>query len=101
MQRYCSRSNQISRGIAETIVLGKSFAETLKQIAQNVLVNIIAQQIEYIALLGIQNILGIQDAKLQEKKTILIRKQNTNLKKTDCFTIVFKCSYGGGSARGV
>ena len=89
--------NQISRGIAETIVLGKSFAETLKQIAQKVMVNIIAQQIEYIALLGIQNILGIQDAKLQNEKDNNIRKQNTNLKRQIVLQSILNALTGGNS----
>ena len=89
--------NQISRGIAETIVLGKSFAETLKQIAQKVMVNIIAQQIEYIALLGIQNILGIQDAKLQNEKDNNIRKQNTNLKRQIVLQAFLNALTGGNS----
>ncbi len=89
--------NQISRGIAETIVLGKSFAETLKQIAQKVMVNIIAKQIEYIALLGIQKILGIEDAKIQAEKDNNIRKQNTNLKRQIVLQSFLNALTGGNS----
>ena len=88
---------QTSRGIAETIVLGKSFAETLKQIAQKVMINIIAKQIEYIALLGIQQILGIHDAKLQAEKDNNIRKQNTNLKRQIVLQSFLNLLTGGNS----
>ncbi len=91
--------NQMSRGIAETIVLGKSFAETLKQIAQKVLINIIAKQIEYIALLGIQKILG-KDLNTQDKqKSDLIHQQNSSLKKQIALQM-FLNAIGGGSGGG-
>ena len=91
--------NQMSRGLAETIVLGKSFAETLRKIAQNVLINIIAKQIEYIALLGIQKILG-KDLNTQDKqKNNLIHQQNSNLKKQIALQM-FLNAIGGGSGSG-
>ena len=90
---------QTSRGIAETIVLGKSFAETLKQIAQKVMINIIAKQIEYIALLGIQKILG-KDLNTQDKqKNDLIHQQNSSLKKQIALQM-FLNAIGGGSGGG-
>jgi len=90
---------QMSRGLAEMVVLGKSFGETLRKIAQNVLINIIAKQIEYIALLGIQKILGKEDQKVQADKDNLIRKQNTNLKRQIALQM-FLNAIGGGSAGG-
>jgi hypothetical protein len=87
---------QTSRGLAEMVVLGKSFGETLKKIAQNVLINIIAKQIEYIALLGIQKILGKEDETQQAKKDNLIRKQNTNLKRQIGLQLILN-ALGGGS----
>ena len=87
---------QMSRGLAEMVVLGKSFGETLRKIAQNVLINIIAKQIEYIALLGIQKILGKEDQKVQADKDNLIRKQNTNLKRQIALQM-FLNAIGGGS----
>ena len=91
---------QTSRGLAETIVLGKSFAETLKQIAQKVLINIIAKQIEYIALLGIQKILG-KDLNTQDKqKNDLIHQQNSSLKKQIALQMVLNAIGGGGSGGG-
>ena len=87
---------QMSKGLAETLVLGKSFAETLRQIAQNVLINIIAKQIEYIALLGIQKILGQDDIQKNAEKDNLIRKQNTNLKRQIALQMTLN-AIGGGS----
>ena len=87
---------KMSRAMAETFVMGKNFAETLKQIAQNVLINIIAKQIEYIALLGIQKILGKEDQKVQADKDNLIRKQNTNLKRQIALQMFLNAIGGGG-----
>ena len=78
------------------VVLGKSFGETLKKIAQNVLINIIAKQIEYIALLGIQKLLGKEDETQQAKKDNLIRKQNTNLKRQIALQLFLNAIGGGG-----
>ena len=91
---------QMSRGLAEMVVLGKSFGETLRKIAQNVLINIIAKQIEYIALLGIQKILGKEDQKVQADKDNLIRKQNTNLKRQIALQMFLNAIGGGGGGSG-
>ena len=89
---------QMSRGLAEMVVLGKSFGETLRKIAQNVLINIIAKQIEYIALLGIQKILGKEDQKVQADKDNLIRKQNSNLKRQIALQMFLNAIGGGGGS---
>jgi len=91
---------QTSRGLAEMVVLGKSFGETLRKIAENVLINIIAKQIEYIALLGIQKILGKEDQKVQADKDNLIRKQNTNLKRQIALQLFLNAIGGGGGGSG-
>ena len=49
----------VSKSIAESIVLGKELNATLKQLAQSILVEIIAKTIERIALLGIEKALSI------------------------------------------
>ncbi len=87
---------KMSRAMAETFVMGKNFAQTLKQIAQNVLVNIIAQQIEYIVLLGIQKILNKEDKDQQAEKDNLIRKQNTNIKRQIALQMILNAVGGGG-----
>ena len=90
---------QMSKGMAETLVLGKSFAETLRKIAQNVLINIIAKQIEYLALLGIQKILNRDLTTKEAEKDNLIRKQNTNLKRQIALQMTLN-AIGGGSGGG-
>jgi hypothetical protein len=87
---------QMSRGLAEMVVLGKSFGETLRKIAQNVLINIIAKQIEYIALLGIQKILGQEDKKQAENKKSLIDKQNSSLRQQIALQTTLQAISGGG-----
>ena len=90
---------QMSKGLAETIVLGKSFAETLRKIAQNVLINIIAKQIEYIALLTLQKVLGIEIGTQEKKKNDLIHQQNSSLKKQIALQMILN-AVGGGSGGG-
>lgn len=87
---------QTSRGLAEMVVLGKSFGETLKKIAQNVLINIIAKQIEYITLLGIQKILGQEDKKQAQDKKNLIDKQNSSLRQQIALQTTLQAVSGGG-----
>jgi len=54
-----STISSFSRGIAESIVLGKSMAETFKMIARNLLIEIIAKTIERIALLTIEKLIFV------------------------------------------
>ncbi len=89
---------KMSRAMAETLVMGKDFAKTMKQIAQQVLVNIIAQQIEYIVLLGIQKILGKDNKDQEVEKDNLIRKQNTNLKRQIALQMILNALGGGGGS---
>jgi hypothetical protein len=86
----------MSRGMAETLVLGKSFAETLRKIAQNILINIIAKQIEHLALLGIEKILRKENNEKEAEKDNLIRKQNTNLKRQIALQLILNALGGGG-----
>ena len=80
--------SQLSRGIAETIVLGKSFGETLRKIAQSLVINIIAKTIEYLALLGIQKILGIEIEEQDKKQLIAMKKKTAELKKQVGFSLI-------------
>jgi hypothetical protein len=79
---------QISRSIAETIILGKDFGESLKKIAQSIVINIIAKTIEYIALLGIQKILGIELENQDKKQLIAMKKKTAELKKQVGFSLI-------------
>ena len=87
---------RVSKAFAETIVLGKEFNATLKEIAQAILVEIIAKTIERIALLGIEKILSESLLKKEADKDNLIRKQNTNLKRQIALQAILGAMGGGG-----
>ncbi len=74
----------VSRGFAEALVLGKKLNMSMKELAQSLLVEIIAKTIERITLLGIEKILSETLFKKDQERENEIRKQNTQLKKTDC-----------------
>jgi hypothetical protein len=86
----------ISKSIAESIVLGKELNATLKQLAQSILVEIIAKTIERIALLGIEKALSILLNSKEAEKENLIRKQNTNLKRQIALQATLMAMGGGG-----
>ena len=71
----------ISKSIAESIVLGKELNATLKQLAQSILVEIIAKTIERIALLGIEKALAKGIEILEDRKKRKIEEQNKVLTK--------------------
>lgn len=72
--------SSFSRGIAESIILGKSMSETFKNIARRLLVEIIARTIERIALAFIEDLLlgkllKKEDNRLKTEKNITREKQ--------------------------
>ena len=71
----------VSKSIAESIVLGKELNATLKQLAQSILVEIIAKTIERIALLGIEKALAKGIEILEDRKKRKIEEQNKALTK--------------------
>jgi len=71
----------VSKSIAESIVLGKELNATMKQLAQQILVNIIAKTIERIALLGIEKALAKGIEILEDRKKRKIEEQNKALSK--------------------
>jgi len=85
----------ISKSIAESVVLGKELSVTFKQLAQQILINIISKTIERIALLGIEKILLGDIVKKEAEKDNLIRKQNTNLKRQILLNALTGGSGGG------
>ena len=71
----------MSKGLAQVVVLGKNFGQSMKQIAQQIMVNIIAGLIEQIALQTISKILGQEELETEEKKLNTLKSQNTELKR--------------------
>ena len=92
--------SSISKSIAESIVLGKELNATLKQLAQQILVNIIAKTIERIALMGIEKALQIILNNNEANKDNLIRSQNSNLKKQIALQATLNAMGGGGFGGG-
>ena len=88
--------SSVSKSIAESIVLGKELNATLRQLAQQILVNIIAKTIERIALLGIEKALQIILNNKEAEKDNLIRSQNSNLKKQIALQATLNAMGGGG-----
>jgi phage tail tape-measure protein len=71
----------VSKSIAEAIVLGKSLNKTFKELAQQILINIISKSIERIALLSIEKaFLDLINLK-EEKKLKILKEQGRELRK--------------------
>ena len=71
----------ISKSLAEAVVLGKDLNASLKQLAQSILVEIIAKTIERIALLGIEKLLTKTILKNEDDKTATLRMQSREMQK--------------------
>ena len=66
-----------SKGIAESIILGKSLGEALKSAVQNALVRILASQIEIIIREGIKlSIQKLQTAEIVKQNALLAQQQS-------------------------
>ena len=89
----------VSRGLAEAVVLGKSLNMSMKELAQSLLVDIVAKTIERIALMGIEKILSETLFKKEAERDNMIRKQNTNLKRQIALQMILS-AMGGGSGGG-
>jgi len=86
----------ISKSLAEALVLGKDLNASLKQLAQSILVEIVAKTIERIALLGVEKLITILLTNKEAEKDNLIRKQNTNLKRQIALQAILMAMGGGG-----
>ena len=89
----------VSRGFAEALVLGKNLNMTMKELAQSILVDIVAKTIERIALKQIEKFLDAISVDKEATKENLIRKQNTELKRQIALQL-FLNAIGGGSGGG-
>ncbi len=94
-----STVSSFSRGIAESIVLGKDMGETFKNIARNLLIEIIAKTIERIALLTIEKFLL---SKLFDKENdrLNTEKNITREKQKQVALQAILMAMGGGSGGG-
>ena len=91
-----SLAGGFSRSLAEALVLGKSLNMSMKELAQSLLVEIIAKTIERITLLGIEKLLSETLFKKEVDKENAIRKQNTALKRQIALQATLNALGGGG-----
>jgi|MDTC01.2.fsa_nt_gb hypothetical protein len=89
---------KISMSLAESVVHGKNLLVSLKALAQQVLVNVLAHLIEQVALMGIQKLFKKEELDDEAKKDNLIRKQNTNLKRQIVLQMMLNAVGGGGGS---
>ena len=89
----------ISKSLAEALVLGKDLNASLKQLAQSILVEIIAKTIERIALLGIEKLLTKTILKNEDDKTAKLRMQSREMERQlglQTALAAFNFASGGG-----
>jgi hypothetical protein len=91
---------KMSKAFAETLVLGKKLNMTMRELAQNLLVEIVAKTIERITLKGIEKILNETLFKKEEDKNRKIKEQNSNLKKQIALQLFLNAIGGGGGGGG-
>ena len=84
-----------SRGLAESLVLGKKLNMTLKEIAQKLLVDIVAFTIQIVIQETIRSALKKDQVNSEEKITNELRSQTSEMKK-QAFLSLFTGGSGGG-----
>ena len=88
-----------SRALAEAVVLGKQLNQSLKELAQKLLVDILAFAIQLVLQRQIENFLIEKGLIAEKKKTAEITKQNKELLKQNMIR-GFGSFFGGGFAQG-
>ena len=88
-----------SRALAEAVVLGKQLNQSLKELAQKLLVDILAFGIQLVLQRQIENFLIEKGLIAEKKKTAEITKQNKELLKQNMIR-GFGSFFGGGFAQG-
>ena len=84
-----------SRGLAESLVLGKKLNMTMKEIAQKILVDILAFTIQIVIQETIRNALKKDQVDNEKKITNELRSQTTEMKR-QAFLSLFTGGSGGG-----
>ena len=99
----------LSRGLAEVIVLGKSLGDTLKRFVQGAIINILAKFIEYyltkLALYALEKLFGIElkdQLDFENKKLEVLKKQTSQLKQQAALRVLlaFLGAAEGGQVKG-
>ena len=84
-----------SRGLAESLILGKELNMTMKEIAQKLLVDIVAFTVQIVIQETIRNALKKDQVDSEAKITNELRSQTTEMKK-QAFLSLFTGGSGGG-----
>ena len=84
-----------SRGLAEALVLGKDLNMTFKEIAQKLLVDMVAFTIQIVIQETIRNALNKEDLNTTKNKTNELRSQTREMKKQAVLSL-FTGGSGGG-----
>ena len=95
-----STVSSFSRGIAESIILGKNMSETFKQIARSLLIEIIAKTIERIALLTIEKFILGKIFTQEDNRLTQATRYTSELKKQVGLAMLLAFFTGGGSMSG-
>ena len=94
-----SFTSKVSRSIAESVVLGKSLNMSFKELAQGLLVDVLAKMIERIMLLTIEKFI-IEKIFKQDKDKLSIEKNITKEKQKQVMLQAMLMAMGGGSGGG-
>jgi len=94
-----SFTSKISRSIAEAVVLGKSLNMSFKELAQNLLVDVLAKMIERITLLTIEKFL-VEKIFKQDTEKLQMEKNITKEKRKQVMFQAMLMAMGGGSGGG-
>ncbi len=93
----------LSKGIAESIILGKSLGDSFRQFVQQAIVNALASLIQFYAtkllIYAIEKLFGIEIPKqvdLEKRKLDVLRKQTSELKKQAILQLIITALGGGG-----
>ena len=90
-----SFTSKVSRSIAEAVVLGKSLNMSFKELAQNLLVDVLAKMIERIMLLTIEKFI-IEKIFKQDKDKLAMEKNITKEKQKQVALQFLLMAMGGG-----
>ena len=93
-----SATSSFSRSLAEALVLGKSLNVSMRELAQSLLVEIIAKTIERIALKGIEKILDETLFKSEKDKLNTMKAQESSLKRQIALQAILTALGGGGGS---
>ena len=87
---------KLSETLAKAVVYGDSLIASFKELARQILVNVLSALIEQVAIMALQKLLNLDINKQEAEKDNLIRKQNTNLKRQIALQATLMAMGGGG-----